>query len=256
MGYFLSDTNSVIVSEVQLTNILMNFNIHQILDIIDAAIDNRYNSFVLVEPNIVDGFESDFKYLSSTYTFGGDEILKTREETYITVIEHLCSRFGFEFNPDYEGDLYSAASILYSVFVSNMRTNIVNFFANFICKEKKYLFDNLGLVNYKKDKDISTAYNKKIQKDQRLAVITTYLDYVIKNISAFDVTLDAFLINAGLDQSLYQFILNNLKVTTDFYKCNVIKAIESPIRNIFLSYINGTIKSISQLNDINISNIE
>ena len=259
MSSFVTNSNSYnITSEKEISVILSHFEPDYVFGIIKDNITQRFRYNQLSIPNIVGSFESYFKQLFVTYTDADsiNQIQTTRLETYKEIISILCSEFQFRFNYEEVNDLYSAAYYLYSFLVSDFSNNIVSFFGNFIIKERNNIYESLKLNDLKKSKDNSTLYNKKIYKNNKLAIINANLDYVIDNICVFDITLSDMLNNIYNDKNIVKFLENTLLPVYDFFKTVYVPVIQSHLKPMLLTDIRLYIQTQYISNDINILNLK
>lgn len=234
-----------ISSEAELSNILSNFNEDMIYNIVQDNIDQRFNYYQLTLPNLVSSYEANFKNLLLTYPDNSQIINQTRNNVYANIINILCSNFKLSISIDEDSDLYSIAFILYKFLVSEYRLNVVNFFVNFISKEKNNIYDVLSLNDKKKNKDSSTAYNKKVFKNVKLAVITANLEYVMNNICILDISFEDLVnIIYTYDKNISKTILSIVVPNTNFFKDNIVPIINSNIAPIIMTDIRITLHSI------------
>lgn len=243
-----------IISENELSMVLSNFNTEYIFSVLNMNIQNRFNCYQLNMPNIVGSFEQNFKVIM-TSCVDSDLVEKTkqvREETYKEIISILCKTFGLQFINNDIIDYYSIAYHLYAFLVSDFKSNIVNFFTNFIIKEKNSLYESLKLNSLKKSKDTSTIYNKKLIKNQKLAIINTNLEYVIDNICCFDISYDALLNIIYQDKNLIKFIQTFALPIQDFFKVNYCSVMQSTMRPALITEIRLEIQKQSISSEIEI----
>lgn len=254
MGQFLQDSTNQIVSEANLSGILAHFNTELIFDIIEDNINNKFNTYQAISPNIINSYETNFKQLLIGYPFGNEEIQDVRDKTYYEIIEVLCNKYDLIFNKDIQVDTYSAAFYLYQFLVSSFRNNIVSFFSNFIIKEKNYLYESLQLARFKKDKDSNSIYNKKVYKNPKVGIIISKIDLIVDSICVFDITFDALLRYMTPDKNIIDFILSIVSPNSDFFKDQIVSVMQSDsMRSILLMDIRIAIQNLSQINDVDLT---
>ena len=259
MSSFIANSNSYnITTENEISVILSHFEPEYVFNIIRDNISQRFKYNQLGMPNIVASFESYFKQLAATYTDASsiEQIQETRLETYKEIISILCSEFQFRFNYEEIQDYYSSAFYLYSFLVSDFSKNLVTFFSNFIIKERNNIYESLKLNDMKKNKDNSTLYNKKIYKNNKIAIINANLDYVIDNICVFDITLSDILNNIYVDKNIVKFLETSILPVQDFFKSTYVPVIQSPLKPMLLTDIRLYIQSQSISDDVNILNLK
>lgn len=257
MGIMLSNLSAYNIStESELSDILSNFNSEFLFTIIQNNIDQRLDYYQPVMTNIVASYEQNFKQLLAEYPDNKEYIQSVRNDNYIQIINILCSKFNLTPNISQIQDLYSSAYYLYKFFISDFKTNIINFFANFIIKERNGIYESLHLAEFKKSKDTSTLYNKKVFKNTKLAIIASNLDYVLDNLSNIDIPFDNLLNIIYLnDKNTVKTIEYLVTPNGDIYKELYINAIKSSLRPLLLTDIRLKIQSLSINEDINILNM-
>lgn len=259
MSRVISNSNVYSIStESEISLILSHFNSEYIFNLIEDNISNKFKYYQTNMPNVVAAYEQYFKQLSMTYTNQGDKerIEKVKLETYSEIINILCNKHNLVFNHEENQDLYSAAYYLYDFLICKYTDNLVLFFTNFILKEKNSIYESLNLNDYKKSKDSSTIYNKKIYKNPKIAIITANLEYVISNICVFDIPFNVLLNNIYQDnKSMIRFIENIVQPKCDFFKDNYVRSLNTNLRPILLTDIRLEIQkhSIEEF-DLNLIN--
>ena len=229
MSNFLADPTAYArTSEKDLALILARFSDEYIFDSVISNIQNRFlYSQQGIIPNMPKLFESMFKEIEDVYTT--EEYLQTieqkKQDTYRRLIYLLCNQFNLSFNEemiDSSKDLYSIAYYLYSFLVSDFSANIVTFYLNYISKEKNTIYDMMNLNEDKKNKDTATAYNKKLYKNLKMAIINANLEKVLHGMQAFDIDFETILSNIYQDKNKVKFISNLIQPNYDFYKTQII----------------------------------
>lgn len=244
-----------ICNESELTNILSNFNSEFIFTIVQDNIGQRFNNYTIGMVNIVSAYEQYFKQLIDTYPDNTQDIVEKRNQVYIDIINILCSdsAYGLQFNGT--EDLYSAAFLLYGFLVSDFQNNIINFFTNYIIREKNTLYDMLNLNALKKNKDSSTIYTKKLFKNTKLAIIAANLEYVLNSITAFDIDFDTLLNNVYADRNIVKTIESIAAPRYDFYKYQFATILNTPLRTIIITEVRLKLQTLAMSDDVNIENI-
>lgn len=261
-GFIAANNIYNITTENEISVLLSHFDSQYIMDVIKHNIQNKFTQYQVLGgmPNIIGGYETYFKQnLLDIFTSQEDQerILITREETYKEIINILCTEHYMQFNNNTENtDYYSIAFYLYSFLVSDFTNNVINFFTNFIIKEKNTLYDSLQLNTLKRSKDSTTIYNKKLYKNSKLAIINANLDYVLDNICGYDISLSNILSYIYKDVNMIKFIETSILPIHDFYKNFYVPLLKGTLRPIILTEIRLRIQSLSISEDININTIK
>ena len=210
----------------QLAGILSQFNDDYIMDVIKDSLDGKLRVYTLPRPNIVTAFESTFKESLDGFSSNTDEIINTRKRVYTNIIGLICKYYNFTFIESDETDLYSVAFWLYDFFVSNFTVNMRNFYVGYLIREKDGICSALDLLNKRKDNDPILGYSKRLFKDPKLAAIHCDIDYVIDQISTFDIDLWTILTCAySGNVNLPSYIFGSIKDNGNFFNNYYEKAI-------------------------------
>ena len=212
------------VAEGEVAELLSRFSNSYVMDVIDNSIKNRYAYNPTVSnPNIINSYEMNFKDMLANYPSDDESILSIRNEVYLDIIRKICTSFNVEYIGDVP-DCYMIAYHLYDLFVSGYSRNIINFFARYIYMNRQTLYSNMGLDKYKKVKDSSSNYIRKIYDDTTVAVIIARIKEVIYYISGFDIDFYTFL-TFNYNRDVCDFIYLNVQPYGNIFKeefCNVI----------------------------------
>lgn len=177
----------------QLAGILSQFNDDYIMDIVKDSLNDRFRLYNLPHPNIIVAFENTFKHLTDGFSSSTDEIALTRRRVYLNIIEFICNYYGFSFDNNDDTDYYSVAYWLYDFLVSNFTEHLKDFYTIFLINERDSIYSALELNQLRKENDSTLSYSKKLFKDPKLAAIHCNLDYVISQISSFNIDLYSIL---------------------------------------------------------------
>ena len=177
----------------QLAGILSRFGDDYILDIVKDSINNRFRLYDLPRPNIVNAFEITFKELTDGFTSNTDEILSTRTRVYNNIINIICNYYDFAFIQNDDTDIFYAAYWLHDTFVSNFTASLINFYTLYLIRERKSIDLALNLAEMNKINETTYIYSRKLFKDPSLAGIHCNLEYVIDQISNFDINVYSIL---------------------------------------------------------------
>ena len=238
-----------IVSENELTEVIAHFNTEFIMSIIDNAINMRWNpSAYMNNPNVVDAWDMNFKQIIDYYQNQDmtERITVLRADTYKEIIDRICRVHNLNFTIE-DVDLYTAAHYLYQFFVCQFLYYLDNFFASYIIREVDAIFDGMELANLKKNKDTSTIYNRRIFKNEKIAVIVANIDRVIQYISGIDFSFDYIVTNSGLTNQEANYILSIVSPQTDFFKEYYVAVLNSEfVRPIHLNNIRFMIRNLAE----------
>ena len=203
----------------QLAGILSKLNDDYVLDIVKDSINDRFRIYDLPRPNIVNAFEITFKDLTNGFTSNTDQIYDIRKRVYINIINIICNYYDFTFNNNDDTDLYSAAYWLYDIFVSNFTSSLINFYTLYLIKERVSINKALDLSEMNKINETTYMYSKKLFKDQNLASIHCNLEYVIDQISSFDINLFTILntIYSNTNNSIAYYIMSIISDNTGMF---------------------------------------
>lgn len=203
----------------QLAGILSRFGDDYILDIVKDSINNRFRLYDLPRPNIVNAFEITFKELTDGFTSNTDEILSTRTRVYNNIINIICNYYDFAFIQNDDTDIFSAAYWLYDTFVSNFTASLINFYTLYLIRERKSIDLALNLAEMNKINETTYIYSRKLFKDPSLASIHCNLEYVIDQISNFDINLYTILstVYSGSNIDIGNYITSIITDTTGMF---------------------------------------
>ena len=191
MGNYTHGALTSMTAEYEVSEILEHFNSQYVFDVIQDKINNRFTPVLVMgssDPNIVVSFEDNFKRCIATYPDDIQNIKSVREETYNEIIDIIAKNYNFRFKYIDGVEGYTYAYYLYDFFVCNFSKYIAKFFAKYIFDNKDNLYNALGLEAYKKNKDGATAYGKRVYEDNKLAVISANIVFVVNAIRTFDIT--------------------------------------------------------------------
>lgn len=228
MGSFLQNNQAYnIRAEGQLASILSSFDTDYVIGIMEDILANQLNDFNPVpKANIINSFEDNFKAILNDYPEDKPNILDIRESTYSLILSKIAKAFNFEFRDTDQMDLYSIAKLLYDFFVSNYNGYLINFMADYIIREQDTLYKVLNMEQFKKDKDVTTIYNKKLFDSVQMAIISSHLDYVVKYMMDMDFTMEQVLTvtyrnNPYHIAAFMQYVFPKMDFYKDYY-CRLI----------------------------------
>ena len=216
------------IAEGEVAEILSNFSTSYVMDVIDSNIRNRFSyNPTPSNPNIVNSYEMNFKGMLSTFPNDADNIMSIRQETYLTIINKICSSFNIQYIGD-QPDCYVLAYNLYDLFVSGYSRNIINFFARYIYRYRNEIYNNMGLDKYKKSKDSTTNYIRKVfDNSKNIDVIIARIRDVIYYISGFDIDFYTFL-TFNYPKEMCDFLYSNIATMGNIFKDEFCSVINNP----------------------------
>lgn len=242
------------IAEGEIAQILSKFSTEYIMDVIDSNIRNRFSyNPALSNPNIINSYEMNFKGMLSSFPNDADNIMSIRQDTYLTIINKICSSFNLQYIGD-QPDCYTLAYNLYDLFVSGYSRNIINFFARYIYIHGNEIYHNMGLDKYRKSKDSTTNYMRKVLDDSRnieAAVYIARIKDVIYYISGFDIDFYTFL-SFNYPKEVCDFLYSNIAPMGNIFKdefCNVLNSpsilteIRISIQNLLMQ---NTVQNVQQ----------
>lgn len=237
-----------IVTENEVAVVLSHFSSDFVFSIVKNALENRFDVPPFIGPsNVVAAWEQNFKTIIARYdsSESTQQVTQVRNDTYREIIDIICKEFDLSFTISDNVDLYSAAFYLYDFFVCNFSTHLIDFFTNYIYRERNSLYESLGLSEVKKNKDSSTIYGKKIFKDIKLAIINANIDMVVGQIGSFDIPLTYIFNTAIQDKLVANYMCNLVSENTDFFKISYVRILLTNIRPAYITSIRFKLQEFS-----------
>ena len=216
------NSDFMIVSNNEAASIICRFTPEMIEDIVQEQLQNKFRSYSVILSNIVESIETNYKMAMAGIPEYNSEIMAQRYNIYRQIIEMVTKAHILQFIERENDDIYSAANIVYDFLVSKFNIYIVQFFVNYINREKSTLYDALELAPKKKEVSV---YSKKLYKNNssKLAVIHANLEFVLSNICNFDIDFDTFVEIACIpDRQRGKYLQSILVDTGDFFKLVVV----------------------------------
>jgi hypothetical protein len=171
-----------------IASILDELSFDYIFHIVNDSLAMRFRPYSGSMPNIPYSLEQNFKIQLDAAPSSRDDILQKREEVYRTIIEILCNYYNLSYNGS--DDVYSDAFYMYKFLVSDFTNTVVQFYVNYIIKEKKHIYENINLQDAKKNKDSSYSYSKKLYSNNVIAAIHANIVPVVQDIAQYDIRLE------------------------------------------------------------------
>ena len=209
-----------IISDAEVANMIEYFDRDLINTMILQSLNIRVTNFPRFMPNYAIGYESYFKEQIKNYPDLSNEFRFKSDDIYSDIIRILSNFYKLDVMYEDNTPLSSKAIHMYDLLISQFQMNIIKFFVNYIICEVNGLYDQLELSQYKKSKDSTTIYNKKVWKfNNKLALISANLELVIDNICQFDISFENF-INIVYKDNRYigDYLLSFLAPRVDYFK--------------------------------------
>ena len=225
-------TISNINADKALTSILSNFDSNYILHIVTDSLEMKFRPYSNSLPGIY-SIEGKFINLLENVEdpSSREKILEVREQTYLEIIDIICNYYNIQFRPAEDLDIYSAVFWIYNFFVSDFTNTLINFYVNYIIKEKDGIYSYLNLDSCKKDKDSATIYSKKVCPDEKISIIHANIESVLDNISGFDIGFQNLVTySLGNQQQLISFLLSSVVDINDVFKYHFASLLQSQYR--------------------------
>ena len=245
-----------ISTEYDLSNIIAKFDSNYIYDVLEDKLDNISFSKSLIEPNIINAFESNFKTMNEMYPGDSQNIQNVRQETYLNIIAVLTSRFNLQFNTiDPNIDYYTAAFYLYDFLVCNRNNIMINFFTSFIINNRQSLMNMINMEDFRKSKDSAAAYGKRVYVDQQYAIISANINNIINYIITLDISLSNIFQITYKDPRIIQFLDNAFADKGNFFKDFYCKSLQN-IEELPIIITNIRLALQNQVGDTSTTNIQ
>ena len=252
-SFIAANSTYNIESEREIYNALAQFSPDFVMDTIKFKIEDRFNNYQVSNPNLPSAWEQYFKQLMNNYPSHQQELEGVRNQTYQDILAIIAQYGNFNILWDNINDIYSVAFYAYDFFIANFNNYLVQFFTNFIIREKNGIYESLHLADRKRSKDSSTIYNKKFECNAKLAIINANLDYVIDNITNFDIGFHVILENIYGNNEITKLLSNVFLPITDFYQDNYVPVITSNLKPIIITNIRMAIQQTMSHSDIDIT---
>ena len=203
-------------TDTAMADILDNLSYDYIYHVITDSINMRFRPYSTPMPNIPYSLEQNFRIQLEAAPGSRDQILAKRDEVYRQIIEMLCTHYNLNYNES--DDIYTDAFYLYRFLVSDFTNTVIQFFVNFIMRDKKQIYDRLELQD-KKNKDSSYAYSRKIYSNNVIASIHANIASVIADIVTYDISLEDIvnLVYSGTEANAAYHITHIISDNAYFY---------------------------------------
>lgn len=244
-----------IANEYNIQEILAHFDSNYIFDILEDKLNNISFATTQIDSNIVNAFEANFNWMNEKFPGDSQNIRAIREQVYYDIIKILTAKFNLEFNTsDDTIDPFKTAYYLYDFLVCHRNAIMINFFTAFIINNKDSLAATLNTDMFRKNKDISSIYGKRIYKDNKFALISANIPSIINYISSLDVSL-LNIFQSTYDISLVQYLDNAIADKGNFFKTYYCSILNKP-EELPIIITNIRLSLQSQVGDVSSSHIE
>lgn len=231
MAFNSNNRDYSIVTNNELATLLSYFNKDYIMSVIDNSLNiirNSSSGMINPSPNIIAAYDANLSSYKLTYPGSTEEIDLVALDIYNTIINRLSTYYNLFIKVDGE-DIHSVSYLTYEFLVSMFQCNIVKFFISYIIGNSKNLYNELSLMNMKKNKDISTLYSKKVFADSSLGLVCANLDIVLENIFLRDITIYNIIdILYGISTQNGMYLKRILQDRGDFFKMYFVNYIKDP----------------------------
>ena len=216
------NSDYTIMSNNEAASIICRFTPEMIQDVVEEAINNKFRDYSMTLANIVESLETNFKMAATGVPEYSPEIISQRYNTYRQIIDMVCSAHQLQYIGGENNDIYSDALFIYDFLIARFNIYLVQFFVNYINKEKSMIYETLELVSKKKD---VSAYSKKLYKNtnSKLAIIHANLEFVLQNICVYDIDFNTYVELACIpDRTKSRYLQSILLDNGDFFKRMVV----------------------------------
>lgn len=233
MAFEMNNTEYGIVSDREIASILGNFTPNMIIDMLDDILIDKIRPYSSNIGNLVAAYESNYVATVTQYPMLSDDLLSLRQDTYESIMKRICEFHSLEYELDPGADIYSVALYAYAFLVSGFKSNIATFYRNFIMKEKNNIYEAFNLSEMKRSKDSSSSYSRRVYKggNPKISVIHANLDYVIAQMSSFDIDLPTIIEHVYMgNKPVTKMLQSILSDAGDYYHTFYVGAMNSVYR--------------------------
>lgn len=212
------NSDYTIMSNNEAASIICRFTPEMIQDIVEEALQNKYRDYSMSLVNIVESIETNYKMAQAGIPSYSTEIVSQRYNTYRQIIDMVCAAHQLQYLGGENSDIYSDANFIYDFLIARFNLYLVQFFVNYINREKSMIYESLELASKKKE---ASAYSKKLYKNNnaKLAVIHANLEFVLQNICVYDIDFDSFIeLSCIPDRIRAKYLQSILLDQGDFFK--------------------------------------
>lgn len=229
MSYGIQNMHSYnIHQENEAMNVIAHLNDMSIIDITKQDYFQRYDfNIVLPITNLPGVIEQTFKQTQEMYPENIQELENTKNHLYRVILDTISSLTNIYFDDIDDQSLYGYTYYVYDFIISNFKQYMILFFNNYIIKEKNTIYNEMNLAAFRKEKNSTAKYGKNTYTNQKIAMISAYLDKVITDMSVFDISIETILANIYNNNAISN-MLSSIKCN-NFYQEQYITLLNSPL---------------------------
>lgn len=148
-----------------------------------------------------------------------NDIKNEKEKVYSDIKSAIEEKLeiSIDLEPFLPSEQYDVIHIMYSYFINDYHSNMVEFLTNYIIKNKKSIFNSL--IENKSKKEVTDALAKKLYKNSKDAVIMSNTYKILKCVLQGDIEPMEFL----------KYLFKNISPTNKVVSDMILKHIDQPI---------------------------
>lgn len=211
---------SSIDTDIGIGSILSNFETAWVIDSVRESLNMRFRPYQGPMPNFVDILNRQFEVLLSSAPDYRDQVLQTRDQSFIEIIDTICGYYNLEFSGNYDEiqptELYGISTTIYDIFVSRFTMYMIDFYTNYVMNNIDSIYAYLvNDENVRKPKEKEMPVKSYI--DPKFMLIHANLNLVILNTAAYDISLEN-LLSFFVDQNTATRLCTLFSDKGDIYK--------------------------------------
>lgn len=208
-----------IKTDQALNSILEKFDTNYIIHIVEDSINLRFRPYNTAMPGLNSIEEYFQRNINNFPPSEVDQIIAVRYETYRKIIDIVCNFYNLTYIDNPQVDIYSAAYYIYRTFVSDFTNTVTGFFIKYIIDNQDAIYNNLNLIETRKNKDSSSNYSKRLYTNQKLGLIHANIAQVLDDICTYDISIyDVIREALKGDNNTIAFLCSILQDNGTFFK--------------------------------------